>query len=286
MTFEERSVPESVALVALGNSKSDYVDDVCRAGSRQGVADEVWVVNKLADLFAHDVLFRMDDLMEPRQTNYKVISDRHNKNIHERFDPVLRAHPGPIITSKAYPEYPGSIEYPLEKVINYLGYSYFATTPAYAVAFASMIGVKHLLIYGCDYNYYWNATLAEEGRGNMEFVLALCMAKGLKVSLARNTSLLNRNVPIDMQFYGYKDLMEVKTDENNPSVYKVVPRKDIEKMRNMAEEIDEIEAYRKLLKKYGFKTLGQLDDLVREKQEEYTALTDATGKKLVATHEH
>ena len=281
MEAEIRKVPESVALVALGNSKQDYIMDVSKAGSRQGVADETWVINKLADIIKHDVLFRMDDLMDPRKVNLKVIQDRDNIPIHDRFDKVLRAHPGPIMTSKKYDEYPGSLEYPLEKVINYLGYSYFATTPAYAVAFAAMIGVKHMYLYGCDYNYYYNKSVAEQGRGNMEFVMAICMAKGLRVSIAPSSSLLNTNVPLDQQFYGYSNLLEVKQDEVGNGSYQVVYRPDLEELTTATMECEEAEAYKKLVDKYGVLTAEQIVALVEAKKDRQKEAEEKTDRQAV-----
>lgn len=277
-----KQVPEKVAIVAMGDSRAQYIADVTKAGSRKGVADEVWVINKLADCFVHDVLFRMDDLMEPRKNNMKVIQDRHGVNIHDRFDKVLREHPGPIITSKAYPdEYPGSVEYPLEKVINHIGYSYFATTPAYAVAFASLIGVKEVVIYGCDYNYYYNPSIAEEGRGNMEFVTGICMMKGLKVSVAAKSSLMNTCLPLEEQFYGYKDFLEVRYDQETEK-YRVVQRDDMKELLAVTRSIEELEAYKKLIDVYGVQTLEAVDTMLKQKDDRRKEIEQESGKKVIA----
>jgi hypothetical protein len=64
----------------------------------------------------------------------------------------MREHPGPIYTSRTHPDYPGLVEYPLEDVINELGFSYFNSTAAYAVALRSS-GVKKISLFGIDYTY-------------------------------------------------------------------------------------------------------------------------------------
>ena len=48
----------------------------------------------------------------------------------------LRTHPGPIYTSRAYPEFPGAVEFPLAEVMTKTGHGYFNSTVAYALAYA------------------------------------------------------------------------------------------------------------------------------------------------------
>jgi hypothetical protein len=102
----------------------------------------------------------------------------------------LRNHPGPIYTSRAHPDYPGLVEFPLEDVINSCGIAYFNNTAAYAVAYAVHIGVKKITLFGCDYTYP-NAHDAEKGRACTEFHLGIAKARGIRIGLTDKTSLMD-----------------------------------------------------------------------------------------------
>jgi len=227
--LKSKPVPGVVAIVAMGDSRVQYESEAIKSGSRYGVADETWVINKLAEVYHHDILFRMDDLRQVRLCNEGIIRDKDNISIHERFDKVLRNHDKPIITSTAYPEYPTSVSYPLEEVINFMGTSYFQTCPAYAVAFAAYIGVKRIKMYGCDYTYRQVTHSTETGRANLEHMLTMAMNKGVQVEVARKSTLLNTNCPPDEYFYGYGGrIIEVMPDPENKNRMKIRHREDLD----------------------------------------------------------
>ena len=219
-----KKVPEVVSIVGLGASKNAFLVEAMTTGNPRGTADEVWAINKLGAVIAHDMLWRMDDLKVKFDCNDKEYSGGNTvpgTTIHDTWDTFLRNHNKPIVTSKAYPEYPTSIEYPLEKVINTIGYSYFRTTPAYAAAFAIHIGVKQLRIYGCDYVYPGSAYRAESGRANLEFILGIGMTMGMEVWVPPTTTLLDSCTPTIEKMYGYRDPIEVKPNPENPSLWQV-----------------------------------------------------------------
>ena len=222
--MSQRKVPEIVALVALGTSKQAFLTETMTTGNPRGVSDEVWVVNKMGSAIRHDILWRMDDLKAKYECNDREYSGGNTKEgttIHNTWDSFLRNHDRPIITSRKYSEYPTSLEYPLEDVINTIGYSYFRTTPAYAAAFAIHIGVKQLRIYGCDYVYPSNKYKAESGRANLEFILGIGMTMGMEVWVPPTTTLLDARSPTQDKMYGYIDPIEVKPDPENPDRWKV-----------------------------------------------------------------
>jgi len=249
--MEQKKVPEIVALVAMGSSRMNYAADVMKAGGPKGIVDETWVVNKLGMVFNHDVVFRMDDLRKPRECNLTRGRNRDpNCTIHEMQDDWMKTHDKPIITSTAYPEYPTSVSYPLESVINTIGYSYFLTTPAYAAAFAIHIGIKHLKLYGCDYVYKNNKYMAESGRGNLEFILGIGMMKGMKVEVARSSTLLGTNLDIGEHLYGYENIIEVVESKEENKRYELRVREDLTKKRNEAIEKYERKQMELLKRKY------------------------------------
>jgi hypothetical protein len=129
----------------------------------------------------------------------------------------LKVHPGPIITSREHPDYPGLVAFPLQEVLNSLGQAYFNSTAAYAVAYAIHIGVKHLSLFGCDYTYP-NAHDAEKGRGCLEFWLGIASARGIKLSLPKTSTLLDGIYQLQDRFYGYDTLAVTLRPQENGKV--------------------------------------------------------------------
>ncbi len=195
--------PGHVAVLGLGPSLKAFVDIAKSLGGRSAYCDEVWGINAVGDVIACDRVFHMDDVrvQEIRATA------RPESNIAKMLRWIAR-HPGPIYTSRLHPDYPGLVEYPLEAVINDLGQAYFNSTAAYAIAYAIHIGVKKISIHGMDFTYP-NAHDAEKGRGCVEFWLGVAHARGIKIGLTRETSLLDGYVPFADRFYGY-DTRRVK----------------------------------------------------------------------------
>jgi hypothetical protein len=218
MEIEPRKVPETVSIVALGQSKQLFIHETIRTGNPRGVADEVWTINKLGPCLKHDLLFRMDDLREFYEINrHSYINQRGEKvGVHDSFMDFMKNHDKPIVTSRAYPEFPTSVEYPLEDVVNTIGVDYIRTTPAYALAFAIHIGVKKVRIYGCDYNYPNDKYTAEAGRANLEFLIAVAIYRGIDVWIAHTSTLMDKNMISNKNFnpfYGYKDHVNCEIDE-------------------------------------------------------------------------
>lgn len=193
----QMATPEHVVILGLGPSLEAYVDRVKRMGSRKAFADEVWGINAVGDVVQCDRVFHMDDV---RIQEIRACA-RPESNIAHMIA-WMRAHPGPIYTSRAYQEYPGLVEYPLADVINSAGFAYFAGTAAYAIAFALHLGVKRLSIFGADYSYR-DSAFAEKGRANLEFWLGLAFARGVEICVPEQSSLLDAYEPEETRFYGY-----------------------------------------------------------------------------------
>src|SRR5688572_9237996 len=126
-----------VAIVGLGPTADDFLDTIKRAGGRRAFCDEVWGINQIGDVFACDRVFHMDDV---RIQEVRAAA-RPDSNIAKMLR-WLKTYKGPVITSRSHPDYPCLVEFPLEQLINKLGYSYLNSTAAYAVAYAVLIGVK------------------------------------------------------------------------------------------------------------------------------------------------
>ncbi len=191
----DHHAPYTVALVAMGPSHADYLKECLAASSRFAVADETWAVNAMAGVIDNDVAIIMDDL------RYFTKAAREAKHLRGYADWLAR-HPR-ILTSVAYPEFPGSRDYPLDEVLGTVRYPYFNNTVPYGVALAIHIGVRHLKIYGCDYTYAGNRGFAEAGRACLEYWLAVACARGMKVTIAPSSTLCDQST--GRTLYGYSE---------------------------------------------------------------------------------
>jgi hypothetical protein len=171
-----------------------------RAGGRSAFCDEVWGINAIGDVLACDRVFHMDDVRIQQ-----VRADaRPQSNIAQMLR-WLRRHPGPVYTSRAHPEYPGLVDFPLQDVISDLKFAYFNSTAAYAVAYAVHLRVSRISLFGIDFTYP-NAHTAEKGRACVEFYLGLAAARGIEISIPRVSSLMDGCHSEEDRLYGYDTL--------------------------------------------------------------------------------
>ncbi len=186
-----------VAILGLGPSLSQYVEITKRLGGRHKLVDETWGINAVGDVVRCDRIFHMDDvrIQEARA------AAAPESNIAAMLE-WMRAHPGPIYTSRTHEAYPGLVAYPLEDVINSTGYAYMNSTAAYAVAYAVHVGATSIAMFGCDFTYP-NAHDAEKGRGCVEFWLGMAAARGVKLQVPRASSLMDAMVEDSQKLYGY-----------------------------------------------------------------------------------
>ena len=189
----DQNVPRTVAIVAMGASHRDYLDDALNQSGRHRVADETWAINAMAGVIEHDRAFIMDDLRYfARQARETPALDGYRDWLHR--------HPGPIYTSAVHPEYPGAVRFPLEDVLNSLRFDYFNSTPAYALAYAIHLGVPHVKLYGLDYTGK-DRGFNEAGRACFEYWIAVAVQRGMKVSLSPNCTLCDH--VFGRPLYGY-----------------------------------------------------------------------------------
>ena len=186
---------KSIAIVGLGNSFSEYI----LAKIRSEKFDEVWAINSMSGGSYHDKCFMMDPpsrfLDTPKagkQTN--IMADRLRQKINI-----------PIFSCTLDKRCPDVVEFPLQEVLQKTGYAYLNNTVAYAFAYAIAQEVSDLHLYGIDFTHK-AINFAEAGRACCEFWLAIAITKGIKIHVARNSSLLDMNVPDDQKLYGYHRL--------------------------------------------------------------------------------
>ena len=155
----ELKARKSIAIIGLGPSSGDYLDMIKRQGGRRGTFDQVWTINAMGDCLNCDVVFHMDDV---RIQEIRAAA-RPQSNIAAMLQ-WMRTCQVPIVSSRAHPDYPSIVEFPLEAVLNDVGHAYFNSTAAYAVAFAIYADATEISIFGMDFSYA-NVHDAEKGRG-------------------------------------------------------------------------------------------------------------------------
>lgn len=191
------NTPKSVAIVGLGPSSAQYVDIVKRLGGRHQFCEEVWAINSYGDVLSCDRVFHMDDV-RVQEIRAEAQPD---SNIAAMLK-WLKTHPGPVITSRAHPDYPGLVEFPLADVVNDCPNGYFNSTAAYAVALAVFLRVEKISCFGMDFTYP-NAHDAEKGRACVEFWLGIAAERGIKLVVPKTTTLLDALNTQAERFYGY-----------------------------------------------------------------------------------
>ncbi len=197
---EEKPEGKHVAILGLGPSLDQYLEQTKRAGGRHKFCDETWGINALGDVFACDLIFHMDDIrIQEIRAEAAPAS-----NIAAMVD-WIKTSPVPVVTSRAHPGYPALVEFPLEDVLNHLGHDYFNNTAAYAVAFAIHTGATKISLFGMDYTYP-NVHDAEKGRACVEFWLGQAHARGIEIRLPKTTTLMDSCYPQASRLYGYDTL--------------------------------------------------------------------------------
>lgn len=201
-------IPEHVTILGLGPSLDQYTNICKRLGGRRKYSDETWCINSLGAVFDCDRIFHMDDV---RIQEIRAEA-RPESNIAAMLE-WMRRTTVPIVTSRPHPDYPSTEPFPLIEVLNSVKYGYFNSTAAYAAAYAIWSGVKRISLYGCDYTYP-NAHDAEKGRACLEFWLGVATERGIKVSVPKNTTLLDALHTQRERFYGYDTLdLHLSQDE-------------------------------------------------------------------------
>jgi len=186
-----------IAIIGLGPSAEKFMDYAKRLGGRSQYCDEVWTINALGDVLACDLVVHMDDV--------RVQQIRADANPDSNIAAMLRwmkTSKTPILTSRAHPDYPALLEFPLAAVLTTHPLGYFNSTAAYAVAYAIHVGATKISLFGCDFTYP-NAHDAEKGRACMEFWLGIAAARGIKLTMPKETSLMDAMYPQAQRFYGY-----------------------------------------------------------------------------------
>lgn len=178
--------PKSVALIALGWSKSAYVDQQIK--HHGGInTDEIWTLNTGARVFHSDLCFVMDDLIGEEAAD-------------KPYGKYLRQMQLPLISNTFYPGFDPCFEYPLRQVHDHIGKQNWLkpnNSVPYIITYAMYIGVQTLFICGADY-VRPDGSVIEDGKSCVLYYLGLARARGMNIACPGNSNLLNFH-----SYYGY-----------------------------------------------------------------------------------
>lgn len=186
------SSPNSIAIVGNGPSSSRWIE----MGLIHHIPknyDEVWAVNRGGKIFQHNKLWVMDDLVGEAESD-------------PTYGEFLKLHDKPIITSKRYEQFPTSITYPLSAVQKH--YSphpvYFRNSIPYLLAYAGMIGVSRIAMFGCDYTFP-GTEQREDHRANTEYWVGVLRQQRIEIWIVPTSTLCSVNE--SNVLYGYKEMV-------------------------------------------------------------------------------
>lgn len=224
----ERLGLNTVALVGLGPSQSNFREELITQDRTEPIADEIWCINAAAFGLRCDRVIWMDDL---------VVESRRNPYCAQDLDRMGY----PVLTSVAHKDLvKNSIAYPIKEAVDLslslFNKPYLNNSVAYAICYAMLGGVERLKMYGCDFTYPdWG--FAESGRACVEaWLLAFLWrhptVKDSSIQVAGRTSLFDTVQP--WQLYGYDFPPDMTTDQGEKLTW--IPWK-ISVLKKRAEEL-------------------------------------------------
>ena len=190
--------PRNVIILGCGPSKSDFVELMGNVNAETPAVDEVWGVNAIGNALQVDMSFVLDDYATcvgrlPGLTRFMETTDK------------------PIIVSTVRKECPTAVAYPLTEVLQLPGAKQNLNhTIPYMIAYAILIGVEQILLFGVD---YIDRRKAYDPSDKSEFIpryvgatnywLGVAAGQGVDIIVAPNSPLLETDVAEQDRFYGY-----------------------------------------------------------------------------------
>lgn len=123
----------------------------------------------------------------------------------QQSDWLKTQQPFPIFMQQHYPEYPSSVEFPIEEMVRDLGHDYFTSSVALEIAYALMLpDVSEIGLWGIDLVH---GTEWGDQRPCAEFWLGRAEGKGIKVTVHEKSALLKQRGR-----YGYEGQSQLMND--------------------------------------------------------------------------
>lgn len=202
-THPTKKSPEKIAILALGPSHQEYMRAMLTTGADPLPFDEVWTVNHGMRAFRADVAFDMHEA--------RYLSDKGNPQ-HTYHREMVKAFKGPVLMTVPYKGIKNCLAYPLQDLINFIGPNnvYLNNTIPYMLAYAHMIGVKDIGLFGADYHYP-GVPAEENGKACTEFWVGFLRGRGVEVRIASSSTLTDANQ--ERPLYGYKHTPQIKVED-------------------------------------------------------------------------
>jgi hypothetical protein len=102
-----------------------------------------------------------------------------------------------IYTMNTYMDVPGSVKYPIDQAIKYLGEKYFTSSFAYMLVLAVMMGFKRIECYGFDMG---SGTEYHYQRPNAEYLIGWARGRGIEVYIPEQSPLCSGSL------YAYENM--------------------------------------------------------------------------------
>lgn len=183
---------ERVTILGTGISIFDYMVDRSNFPEAKKEGCETWAINGGGLILACDKLFSMHDFekWEKDNENIMLLAAFKKTNI-------------PIITTRALPDYPTALEFPLAECVSRFNDWYFRNTLAYMIAYAMMCEVKELHFYGCDFTY--GTEHREAAQANVEYWVGRAKQQGITIGVCEDSQFLetSKRDKGELGFYGY-----------------------------------------------------------------------------------
>lgn len=211
--------PRTIAMVGLGPSFNQFCAAQMSPSRNFPEFDEVWTLNGGVTWCAADKVFDMHDLRDVERSA-------------PRMGRFMRDTRSPIITLERYEEFPSSVPFPKDAVLDCVKFDFFSCTPAWMMGYAMLLGsVKDIWFFGMDFMYP-KVEMREEGGQSMAFLMGMAYQRGILPHIPNTSTLLGANKcqVIDGEFrrplYGYvkgawaMSEEQYKYGEDNPIVPK------------------------------------------------------------------
>ena len=145
---------------------------------------EIWTVNNAFKCFTQEELAKFTRWF---QIHPKEEWEKNNAKELDDYRAFLNGLSIPVYMDAVHPEYPQSVRYPLEELIEDLGYDYFTSSIAYLIALAIFERFEELHIFGVEMVY---GTEYVHERPCVEFWLGVAHARGININTPEGSTLL------------------------------------------------------------------------------------------------
>lgn len=171
---------KKVIILAMGSSRADF--DVMRLmeDRPEPLKDaEIWGINYMGAVTKLDRVIHIDPVHP--YLGHAAVKDMCDFALKDGI---------PFYTSHPHPFYPNHVVYPFDLVISAIGGHYLNGSVAYAVALAIAEGFTDIGMFGADFSYP-NAHVSESGRANVEYLMGIAQARGIRFVVAQSSTLMD-----------------------------------------------------------------------------------------------